>query len=135
MTQPGRGGKRADVRVLNLRLLWPFLLLLAAFVVFFEFIADVGGSAEPLRAPPQLPVTSSTPTPGTKLPPDPSVALAYPTSSAEATNAQPPVLPSSSLTRIIHGLQDQGAEGPPGRGPLPASRQRAQKGGAPDWRI
>ena len=36
------------LRIVQLRVLWPILLLLAAFVIFFEFIADVGGSAQPL---------------------------------------------------------------------------------------
>jgi len=43
------------LRILQLRLLWPILLLLVAFVIFFEFIADVGGSAEPLPWPPIQP--------------------------------------------------------------------------------
>lgn len=42
------------LRILQLRVLWPILLLLAAFVIFFEFIADVGGSAEPLPSPPPV---------------------------------------------------------------------------------
>ena len=52
------------LRILQLRLLWPILLLLVAFVIFFEFIADVGGSAEPLPSPPiqPLPVASHSPT-------------------------------------------------------------------------
>lgn len=40
------------LRIVQLRVLWPILLLLAAFVIFFEFIADVGGSAQPLPSPP-----------------------------------------------------------------------------------
>lgn len=40
------------LRIVQLRVLWPLLLLLAAFVIFFEFIADVGGSAQPLPSPP-----------------------------------------------------------------------------------
>jgi hypothetical protein len=55
---------RKLVRILQLRLLWPILLLLAAFVIFFQFIADVGGSAEPLPWPPiqALPTASPSPT-------------------------------------------------------------------------
>lgn len=51
------------LRILQLRLLWPILLLLAAFVIFFEFIADVGGSAEPLPSPPFEPVATASPSP------------------------------------------------------------------------
>ncbi len=40
------------LRILHLRVLWPVLILLAAFVIFFEFIADVGGSGDPLPSPP-----------------------------------------------------------------------------------
>ena len=53
----------------RLRLLWPFLLLLAAFAVFNEFIIDVGGGA-------QDPVPAATrqasPRPASILFPDPS---------------------------------------------------------------
>ncbi len=51
------------VRILQLRLLWPVLLLLAAFVIFFEFIADVGGSAEPQTSPPVGPLPTASPSP------------------------------------------------------------------------
>lgn len=51
------------LRVFQLRLLWPVLLLLAAFVIFFEFIADVGGSAEPQSSPPFQPVPTASPSP------------------------------------------------------------------------
>jgi hypothetical protein len=51
------------LRILQLRALWPILLLLAALVIFFEFIADAGGSAEPLPSPPQA-VPAASPTPG-----------------------------------------------------------------------
>jgi hypothetical protein len=44
---------------LRVRLLWPALILLAAFVIFFEFIADVGGSAAPLPSPPVHAVPTS----------------------------------------------------------------------------
>jgi hypothetical protein len=37
----------ALLRIFQLRVLWPILALLAAFVIFFEFIADVGGCFEP----------------------------------------------------------------------------------------
>lgn len=51
------------LRILRLRMLWPVLLLLAAFVIFFEFIADVGGSAEPLSSPPIQPLPTASPSP------------------------------------------------------------------------
>ncbi len=39
------------LRIPRPRILWPILLLLALFVLFFEFIADVGGGAIPTPAP------------------------------------------------------------------------------------
>jgi len=51
--------------------LWPFLALLAAFVIFFEFIADVGGSAEPLPSPPVQAVPAASPTPSPTIEPTP----------------------------------------------------------------
>lgn len=39
------------MRFLRLGILWFFLFLLAAFVVFVEFIAEVPGNAEPVRQP------------------------------------------------------------------------------------
>ncbi len=43
-------------RLISLRLYWLIMLLLIAFVFFFEFVAEVGGSADPLpferRSPP-----------------------------------------------------------------------------------
>jgi hypothetical protein len=53
----------AILRILQLRVLWPVLLLLAAFVIFFELIADVGGSAEPLPSPPFQPIPTASPSP------------------------------------------------------------------------
>jgi hypothetical protein len=47
------------LRILQLRILWPILLLLAAFVIFFELIADVGGSAAPSPSPPVHAVPTS----------------------------------------------------------------------------
>jgi len=51
------------LRIFQLRVLWPVLALLAAFVIFFEFIADVGGSAEPLPSPPVQAVPTASPSP------------------------------------------------------------------------
>ena len=51
------------LRILQLRVLWPILLLLVAFLIFFEFIADVGGSAEPLSSPSSLPPPTASPLP------------------------------------------------------------------------
>jgi len=53
----------AILRILQLRVLWPVLVLLAAFVVFFELIADVGGTADPLPSPPIQPVPTASPSP------------------------------------------------------------------------
>ncbi|MDO8614076.1 MAG: hypothetical protein Q7R32_14830 [Dehalococcoidia bacterium] len=44
-------------------MLWPVLVLLAAFVIFFELIADVGGSAEPLPSPPFQAIPTASPSP------------------------------------------------------------------------
>lgn len=59
------------LRIFQLRLLWPILLLLAAFVIFFELIADVGGSAEPLPSPPLQPVATASPSPTDQWEPSP----------------------------------------------------------------
>lgn len=56
--------------ILPVRMLWPFLLLLAAFVIFFQFIADVGGSADPLSQPSRQPTPAASPTPTTYSFPD-----------------------------------------------------------------
>jgi hypothetical protein len=55
--------KSAALRFLRVGILWPLLLLLASFVIFFEFIADVGGRAAPAPAP------TTTPTPATSAAP------------------------------------------------------------------
>jgi hypothetical protein len=59
------------LRILQLRLLWPVLLLLAAFVIFFQFIADVGGSAEPQSSPSPLPAPTASPSPAEQSEPGP----------------------------------------------------------------
>jgi hypothetical protein len=59
------------LRILQLRILWPILLLLAAFVVFFELIADAGGSAEPSPSPPVQAVPAASPTPSPAAEPAP----------------------------------------------------------------
>ena len=59
------------LRILQLRLLWPVLLLLAAFVIFFQFIADVGGSAEPQSSPSPLPAPTASPSPAEQPEPGP----------------------------------------------------------------
>lgn len=70
MRQAGKAARPRYAYVLHLRLLWPFLVLLALFVIFFEFIAQVGGSPEAVPLPPEHP--SPTPTaerlPDTGLP-------------------------------------------------------------------
>ncbi len=59
------------LRILQLRLLWPVLLLLAAFVIFFQFIADVGGTAEPQSSPSPLPAPTASPSPAEQPEPGP----------------------------------------------------------------
>jgi hypothetical protein len=57
------------LRIIQLRLIWSVLLLLAAFVIFFEFIADVGGSADPQSSPTQ-PVPTAAPSPTPQIQPN-----------------------------------------------------------------
>ncbi len=59
------------LRILQVRLLWPILLLLAAFVIFFQFIADVGGSAEPQSSPSPQPLPTAAPSPVDQSEPGP----------------------------------------------------------------
>ncbi len=59
------------LRILQVRLLWPILLLLAAFVIFFEFIADVGGNSEPHSSPPVQPLPTASPSPAEESEPSP----------------------------------------------------------------
>ena len=40
------------LKFVQLRIIWPVLILLASFVIFFEFIADVGGSENAASSPP-----------------------------------------------------------------------------------
>jgi hypothetical protein len=54
----------ATLRFWRMRLLWLLIALLAAFVLFIEVLADVGGDAPPVDRPEQR----DTPTP-TILPP------------------------------------------------------------------
>ena len=72
------------------RFLWPFLVLLASFVFFFEFIADVGGGGELLSSPPETPTPAATPTPT----PTPTVADPFPDTGH---------LPPASVQRVIGG--------------------------------
>ena len=51
------------LRIFRFRVLWPILFLLAAFVIFFELIADVGGSADPLPSPPTPAAPTASPAP------------------------------------------------------------------------
>ncbi len=55
----------------RLRILWVFLLLLAAFVIFVEFIAETGSRADPIPKPPPQ---SSTPAARNPEQADPQVA-------------------------------------------------------------
>ena len=49
------------MRLGRFRPLWLFLFLLAAFVIFIEFMADVGGSTDPIYGPTRpLPVATPT---------------------------------------------------------------------------
>lgn len=52
---------RLIMRLLGVRLLWIGLALLAAFVLFVEYVADVGGDEAPIPQPTAAP----TPTPAT----------------------------------------------------------------------
>lgn len=65
MKQAAKALEPLDFQISPLRLLWPILALLAAFVFFLEFIADVGGGDD--RSPPPAenasPPISPTPTP------------------------------------------------------------------------
>ncbi len=49
------------LRVVRAVGLWVVLLLLAAFVIFVEFVADVGGRAEPIPKPTAAPGASASP--------------------------------------------------------------------------
>ncbi len=80
------------LRVFQLRLLWPLLILLAAFVIFFEFVADVGGSAEPMPSPSPGPLPVATPSPSAGLltePRQPLTAELY--SSVTSSNTRFPL--------------------------------------------
>ena len=68
MAQVNADSAPAVPLISRLRLLWPFLALLAAFVFFLEFIADVGGSAEPQPSPPEVAAPTATPTPAPPFP-------------------------------------------------------------------
>lgn len=51
------------MRLLGVRLLWIGLALLAAFVLFVEYVADVGGDEAPIPQPPQPAATFEIATP------------------------------------------------------------------------
>ncbi len=74
------------MRLGPIRILWVVLLLLAAFVVFIEVIADVGGSAEPLTVPAQ-PVPSPSPASGSGRPPGIDSMVAYSNGSSSNTSS------------------------------------------------
>ncbi len=61
MIQESKFLKPPKVRIPRPRILWPLLLLLASFILFFEFIADVGGSD--IRAPIATPSPTASPSP------------------------------------------------------------------------
>ena len=63
MRQASKALKPPATHLLSLRLLWPFLILLAAFVFFFEFIVDAGGSGGPRSFPAENPSPLASPTP------------------------------------------------------------------------
>ena len=62
MRQASKALKPPVTHLLSLRLLWPFLVLLAAFVFFFEFIAGAGGSGGPRPSPLENPSPVASPT-------------------------------------------------------------------------
>lgn len=80
------------LRILQLRLLWPILLLLAAFVIFFQFIADVGGSAEPQSSPPIQPLPTASPLPA-------DLSEATPVGPPHGPPGRPTTPPDPSLDR------------------------------------
>jgi cytoskeletal protein RodZ len=51
------------LRFLRLGILWFFLFMLAAFVLFVEFIAEVPGNAEPVPKPTTTPLEQPSPSP------------------------------------------------------------------------
>lgn len=51
----------AILRNIISRLGWVLLALLAAFVIFVECIAEVGGSVDPIPQPPRTPVPIESP--------------------------------------------------------------------------
>ena len=51
------------MRFLRLGILWFFLFLLAAFVLFVEFVAEVPGNAEPIPKPTASPLGQPSPSP------------------------------------------------------------------------
>jgi hypothetical protein len=51
------------LKFIQLRIIWPVLVFLAAFVIFFEFIAEVGGSGAPQHSPPFEVIPPPVPTP------------------------------------------------------------------------
>ncbi len=70
MKQASQPSNTSRSRVFPVRLLWPLLGLLLGLVVFFEFIADVGGSAGPRPSPPERPHPLASPTPSNDPFPD-----------------------------------------------------------------
>ena len=72
MRQASKALKPPATHLLSLRLLWPFLFLLAAFVFFFEFIVDAGGSGGPRSFPAENPSPLASPTPAAGPFPDTS---------------------------------------------------------------
>lgn len=85
MRQASQPLSTPDLQLFPLRLLWPLLGLLAAFVLFFEFIADVGGSGDPRPSPPENPQPIVSPTP---------TASPFPESDA---------LPLANVVQVIDG--------------------------------
>lgn len=63
------------LKLLRFRFIWPLLALLVAFVIFVEFVADVGSSGQARHSPPFQTVPTASPTaeatpPITPVPPD-----------------------------------------------------------------
>ncbi len=69
MIQPGKTPSPRS-RLPHPRFLWPILLLLALFVLFFELVADGGGSSQPLPLPSQRPAPTTSQAPHTFTFPD-----------------------------------------------------------------
>ena len=54
-------GEKRVLHIGRLRIVWIFLVVLAAFVIFTECLADTGGSADPIARPTDPPAATAPP--------------------------------------------------------------------------